>query len=60
MAWVNSRIAATTWTAQVKATALALMQAMYQAYTGSDTLYVETAALIAKRDALIALLARLV
>lgn len=58
VAWVNGRINATTWTAERKANATALMQAMYQAYTGNDQAYVEAAALIAKRDALTELLAR--
>lgn len=60
VAWVNSRIAAANWTAQVKATAVALMTSMYQAYQGGDPAYVDAAALIARRDALIELLARLI
>ena len=48
------------WTETKRARIIALIQSMYQAYTGNDQLYIEAATLIARRDALIELRARLV
>ncbi|MHB9032336.1 MAG: hypothetical protein ACYC6L_04725 [Anaerolineae bacterium] len=48
------------WTAERKARVAALIQSMYAAYQSGDALYIEAAQLIAKRDALIELKARLV
>ena len=59
VAWILANIPA-AWPAETRAEAARLTNAMHAAYTGNDASYLEAAQLIAKRDALVELLAKLV